>query len=454
MKCLLTFECSNNALLPYDGNRVFQASGALTCSWVIAVPGNYSVKLTIKQKNVDSIGNTNCNNDYLQIRDGADSSGTLLAKLWNSYPGPSVFRSTGTHLWVEYKSTQASNSFEATFKGLLDSSFCPTNIISNGTPGSLSSPSYPNNFPNDMECSWNITGPARSRVILLFHRICLGICPNAMSQDLCRCDSLSISNVLESRQLCLGSQVIPFISLQNIISFSMVTDEQGTSKGFTAEYQSVYLDGACSQMIQLTNMSGWFSSPTYPSHYPGNMQCGWNISIPSGYKIFLTFLEFELEKCGGETCTCDYVMVNRVKSGFSEKKCGTKASGEWTVRNEYNDNIVVTFKSDSQGNGKGFEAVYTLIPVDAWESVPSAFCPWTDTTTSPTKEPDEHRDHEDITTDSIEIAVAQTAVREDSSSADATNSATGGERNSVEKRESSLSSLFAICALSLLCIPV
>ena len=60
-------ECSNNALLPYDGNRVFQATGALTCSWVIAVPGNYSVKLTIKQKNVDSIGNTNCNNDYLQV---------------------------------------------------------------------------------------------------------------------------------------------------------------------------------------------------------------------------------------------------------------------------------------------------------------------------------------------------------------------------------------------------
>ena len=61
-----------------------------------------------------------------------------------------------------------------------------------------------------------------------------------------------------------------------------------------------------------------------------------------------------------------YVLkVNRAKSGFSEKKCGTKASGEWTVRNEYNDNIVVTFKSDSQGNGKGFEAVYTLIPVDA-----------------------------------------------------------------------------------------
>ena len=57
-----------------------------------------------------------------KIRDGGNSSGTLLATLCNSYPGPSHFRSSGTQLWVEYKSTQASNSFEASFKKLLNPS--------------------------------------------------------------------------------------------------------------------------------------------------------------------------------------------------------------------------------------------------------------------------------------------------------------------------------------------
>ena len=52
-------------------------------------------------------------------------------------------------------------------------------------------------------------------------------------------------------------------------------------------------------------------------------------------------------------------------SGFSEKKCGTMTSGEWVVRNVINDNILVTFKSDSHANKKGFEAVYTLIPLRA-----------------------------------------------------------------------------------------
>ena len=59
----------------------------------------------------------------------------------------------------------------------------------------------------------------------------------------------------------------------------------------------------------MTNMSGWFSSPSFPSNYPGNVQCGWNISIPSGYKLCLTFLEFDLEECG-DSCTCDYVEVH------------------------------------------------------------------------------------------------------------------------------------------------
>ena len=35
------------------------------------------------------------------------------------------------------------------------------------------------------------------------------------------------------------------------------------------------------------------------------------------------------------------------------------------VKNIINDDIVVKFKSDSQGTGKGFEAVYTFIPLDA-----------------------------------------------------------------------------------------
>lgn len=121
------------------------------------------------------------------------------------------------------------------------SSACPTNVVSDVTRGLLPNPFYQADFPNDMECSWNITGPEGSRLILVFNRVCLGICPNAEVQE-CGCDSLTIANVFKSRQLCLGSELIPFISTGNSVSLTMLTDDQNPSKGYKAEYESVFLD--------------------------------------------------------------------------------------------------------------------------------------------------------------------------------------------------------------------
>lgn len=69
----------------------------------------------------------------------------------------------------------------------------------------------------------------------------------------------------------------------------------------------------CASMTQLTNTSGWFSSPGFPSSYPNNVECAWTIPIPPGLKIYLTFLEFDVEECGA-SCSCDYVEVGRSHS--------------------------------------------------------------------------------------------------------------------------------------------
>ena len=125
---------------------------------------------------------------------------------------------------------------------------CPENIISNGTSGSLYSPFYPSNYPSDMECSRNITGPVGTRLILVFYRICLGICTTVLY---CQCDNLVIKDSVNSKQLCIGDDVTPFISMENKISLSMVSDDQYTSKGFVAEYHSVRLDRGISLKIDL-----------------------------------------------------------------------------------------------------------------------------------------------------------------------------------------------------------
>lgn len=94
------------------------------------------------------------------------------------------------------------------------------------------------------------------------------------------------------------------------------------------------------------------------------------------------------------------------------------------LKNAINDEIVITFKSDGQGRQKGFEAVYTLVPQDGWESVPSASCPWKDP--APTTEQVPTVLVDDASTERIPTAaIAQTArPSSDDSSATVTDSTT------------------------------
>lgn len=85
----------------------------------------------------------------------------------------------------------------------------------------------------------------------------------------------------------------------------------------------------CALMTNLKNTSGWFSSPGFPSNYPNNVECAWTIPIPPGSKIYLTFLEFDVEECGA-SCSCDYVEVRRI---HSQRSClhypGATSVQEW-----------------------------------------------------------------------------------------------------------------------------
>lgn len=49
-----------------------------------------------------------------------------------------------------------------------------------------------------------------------------------------------------------------------------------------------------------------------------------------------------------------------ISKDFSPKKCGTIPSGGWEVKDSFERDIVVTFRSDGKSNRKGFQAVYTF----------------------------------------------------------------------------------------------
>ena len=55
------------------------------------------------------------------------------------------------------------------------------------------------------------------------------------------------------------------------------------------------LFAACTSGEYLNGFSGFFSTPNFPSNFPQHSKCTWNITVPSGYIIKLSFLYFRLE---------------------------------------------------------------------------------------------------------------------------------------------------------------
>ena len=51
---------------------------------------------------------------------------------------------------------------------------------------------------------------------------------------------------------------------------------------------------ACSSGEVLTGSRGSFSSPNFPNNFPTYIRCTWNITVPSGYIIKLSFHNFTL----------------------------------------------------------------------------------------------------------------------------------------------------------------
>eukprot|EP00058_Branchiostoma_floridae_P010532 XP_002596020.1 hypothetical protein BRAFLDRAFT_84097 [Branchiostoma floridae] len=59
----------------------------------------------------------------------------------------------------------------------------------------------------------------------------------------------------------------------------------------------------------LTASSATFSSPNYPSRYPNNQNCQYDIRVASGHKVMLTFNSFELQDASWSGACTDYVEI-------------------------------------------------------------------------------------------------------------------------------------------------
>ena len=114
---------------------------------------------------------------------------------------------------------------------------------------------------------------------------------------------------------------------------------------------------ACGGVLHATNDLQYFHTPNYPSKYPSDKDCEWEIISPIGHSITLTFEDFQVEY--HPSCELDHVelaeqMVNSEHTIATI--CGTQGLKK-TYRTS-GSRMFVMFRSDDEVAFKGFNASY------------------------------------------------------------------------------------------------
>ncbi|XP_061448666.1 suppressor of tumorigenicity 14 protein [Rhineura floridana] len=221
-----------------------------------------------------------------------------------------------------------------------------------GVVTSFTTPGFPNSaYPSNARCLWVLRADVDSVISLTFRTF--DVEPCNMGNDFVKVyDSLSPVEPHALVKLC-GSfnptYNLTFVSSQNVLLIMLSTDASGRYPGFKATFFQIPKNKNCGGA--LTGVSGTFTSPYYPAHYPPNTDCVWNIEVPRGRNVKVRFNEFFLMEPGVplESCPKDYVEVNNVKY------CGMR--GKLVVLSKTNT-ITVRFHSDLSFVDSGFSAEF------------------------------------------------------------------------------------------------
>ncbi|KAG8147800.1 hypothetical protein E2320_022922, partial [Naja naja] len=299
-------------LYPYDTD----------CTWLIVVTEGSSVLLTFQHFDLEY--HDNCKFDYIKIFNGvSEDQGNLL----------------DNHV--------ASQGFSAVYQ----KDVCGG--VLTGLSGSITSPDYPESYPNNAECHWVIQGTSNSIVKLIFVDF------QMEHSEQCNFDYVAIFDgpTMEDALLsyyCGNTKPPEVVSSARELLVVFKSDFNIANKGFKAYFFS----GACQEVY--TTVKGNFSSPQYPHSYPNNIKCRWTIQLPQGYRIKVFFLDLDLEGRNSLTDGCDYDHL-AVFDGGTEK---ASLLGKWCGREMLSpiissrNNLLLVLHTDRNRANRGFSVVY------------------------------------------------------------------------------------------------
>ncbi|XP_015588432.1 tolloid-like protein 2 isoform X3 [Cephus cinctus] len=401
------------------------------CVWKLTVPQDYQVALKFQSFEIEN--HDNCVYDYVEVRDGHNADSPLIG-VYCGYKIPPDIKSAGNKLLVKFVSDGSVQKagFSATFMkefdecALIDHGCehdcintlggfeCSCKIgyelhsdgkhcedacggITDASNGTITSPSFPEMYPGNKNCVWEIIAPPQYRITLNFTHFDLE--GNNVYQQECEYDSVEVASklsedILRRHGMFCGSRLPPLLTSEgNSMRIAFTSDNSVQKSGFAAVFfmdmdECVNNNGGCQHecrntigsyqcschngftlhenghdckeggcKYEITDPSGTITSPNYPDYYPGYKDCVWHFTTTPGHRIKLIFNAFEMEP--HQECAYDHIAIYDGDSPESHtlgRFCGSKLPHPILATS---NQMYMIFKSDSSVQRKGFMAVHT-----------------------------------------------------------------------------------------------
>lgn len=412
------------------------------CVWRISMPADYQVALEFYS--FDLQPSDNCTRDYVEVRKGFHEKSRLIGRYCGNSLPP-ILASTSNQMYIKFVSDASGRGrgfaaalFQEIDECKLHKHGCEQNCINtldgytctcrlgfklrndmktcevtcggilNTSSGVIESPFFPNPYPANEECIWEIVSRIDDRITLNFTHFELE--GSHLVQEECDYDSVTIfskySNGRVNRQAIFCSELLPpsVTSETNVMRIQFKSDKTVQKAGFSATF-SITTDrcatqnGGCQHICQntrdavmcscksgfvlaenqmdcvpggcrydITAPQGVIMSENYPKNYSKNLDCIWHFKAIHGHRPYLEFEQFELED--DYECSNDFVAISVTVDDplkrfylFSDvytlgKFCGSTLP--YPIASPADD-LYMAFRTDSSIQRGGFIAKHSTV---------------------------------------------------------------------------------------------
>ncbi|KAL3289762.1 hypothetical protein HHI36_023157 [Cryptolaemus montrouzieri] len=219
-------------------------------------------------------------------------------------------------------------------------------------PGNITSPNYPNKYPDGVECVWLLEAPIGYSIAISFTFV------DVEREGSCVYDGIKVFNGPDDTYPRLGlichlDKPILYTGNGHLMTVQFVSDNSYSGKGFASNF--TFIRSKCGG--KMTSPSGTITSPNYPRNFNAGDRCEWLITTDENHVIDFEFEDIDLTT--SPKCLSNYVQVYdgpTTANGLLGQVCGNTVLNK-TYSSTTNQMLVV-FKTSGYFTSLGFKANY------------------------------------------------------------------------------------------------